>query len=193
MLDTPRSLLQRLADDPSEADWRRLVVLYQPFIAHWLRRAGVAEHDADDLGQEVLTVLVKEMPNFRHSQMPGAFRKWLRTVVVHRTLGYFRTKQTRGQRETHGAAVLEALEDPSSDMSSEWDRAHDTHLTSQLLAALEGEFSPTTWLAFRRQMVDGLKPAEVAAELGLTTNAVLIAKSRVLQRFRQEAAGLLDD
>lgn len=193
MLDTPRSLLQRLADTPSDADWRRFVVLYQPFIAYWLRRAGVTPHDADDLSQDVLSVLVKEMPTFRHSQATGAFRKWLRTVVVHRILGFFRTKQTRCQREIDGSAILEALEDPSSDISREWDREHDTYLTRQLIAALEGEFSPTTWLAFRRQMVDGLKPAEVAVELGLTTNAVLIAKSRVLRRFREEAIGLLDD
>jgi hypothetical protein len=32
----------------------------------------------------------------------------------------------------------------------------------------------------------------VAGELGTTVNAVLLAKSRVLRRFRDEAAGLLD-
>jgi len=34
--------------------------------------------------------------------------------------------------------------------------------------------------------------AEVAAELGISPNAVRIAKSRVLNRFRQEITGLLD-
>ena len=33
---------------------------------------------------------------------------------------------------------------------------------------------------------------EVAAELGLTPNAVLIAKSRVLKRLRHKAEGLID-
>jgi hypothetical protein len=32
----------------------------------------------------------------------------------------------------------------------------------------------------------------VAVELGLSVNAVLIAKSRALARLRQEAAGLID-
>jgi RNA polymerase sigma-70 factor, ECF subfamily len=35
-------------------------------------------------------------------------------------------------------------------------------------------------------------PAQAAAELGLSLNAVLLAKSRVLGRLRQEAAGLID-
>jgi RNA polymerase sigma-70 factor (ECF subfamily) len=41
--------------------------------------------------------------------------------------------------------------------------------------------------------VYGKPPARVVAEeLGLTVNAVLIAKSRVLARLRQAAAGLVD-
>jgi RNA polymerase sigma-70 factor (ECF subfamily) len=55
------------------------------------------------------------------------------------------------------------------------------------------EFRPATWEAFQRQAVGG-EPAEaVAADLGLTVNAVLIAKSRVLSRLRQEAGGLVGD
>jgi RNA polymerase sigma-70 factor (ECF subfamily) len=192
MLDTPRSLLQRLAENADQADWRRLVVLYQPFISRWLRRAGVEDADAEDLGQEVLTVVVKEVPEFRHSQATGAFRKWLRTVVVNRTRGYWRSKQSRPQLQ-EGSAVLDGLEDPSSGISGEWDREHDAHLTKRLLDSLEGEFSPTTWAAFRRQVVDGINAADTAAELGMSTNAVLVAKSRVLRRFRAEAAGLIDD
>ena len=39
---------------------------------------------------------------------------------------------------------------------------------------------------------DGAPPAAVAQELGLSINAVLVAKSRVLNRLRQEAEGFLD-
>jgi len=38
----------------------------------------------------------------------------------------------------------------------------------------------------------GAKPAEVAAELSMSVNAVLLAKSRVLRRARREIAGLID-
>jgi len=51
---------------------------------------------------------------------------------------------------------------------------------------------PATWRAFRRQVVDECSASSVADELGLTANAVLIAKSRVLRRLREEARGLTD-
>lgn len=192
VLNTPRSLLNRLAGHPEESDWRRLVDLYEPFIARWLGQAGVPDSDRPDLSQDVLTAVVKDVPGFRHSERDGAFRKWLRTVVVHRTRGYWRKKQTAAVPAGH-LALLDQLEDPSSGISGEWDREHDAHVTQQLLVALEPEFTPTTWLAFRRQVADGLKAAEVAQELGITVNAALIAKSRVLRRLREEAIGLIDN
>ncbi len=52
-------------------------------------------------------------------------------------------------------------------------------------------FDPTTWEAFRRFAIEGLPAAQVAAELGLTVNAVTLAKSRILKRLREEAGDLL--
>ncbi|MFO0936344.1 MAG: sigma-70 family RNA polymerase sigma factor [Gemmataceae bacterium] len=192
MFETPRSLLHRIAVTPAEADWRRLVDLYQPFIARWLGQAGVPECDADDLGQDVLMVVVRDVPSFRHSENPGAFRKWLRMVVVNRMRGYWRAKQNR-PIPLGATAVLDALEDPASGLSGEWDREHDTHVGRRLLSLLETEFSPITWQAFRRQVVDGVKATDVATELNMTLNAVHIAKSRVLRRFREEASGILNE
>jgi hypothetical protein len=62
----------------------------------------------------------------------------------------------------------------------------------RLLELIEPDFQPATWQAFRRQVIDGISAETVAAELGLTVNAVLIAKSRVLSHLRRNAAGLVD-
>ena len=50
----------------------------------------------------------------------------------------------------------------------------------------------TTWSAFWRTALDGAAPAAVAAELGISPNAVHIARSRVLARLREEARGFVD-
>jgi RNA polymerase sigma-70 factor (ECF subfamily) len=88
--------------------------------------------------------------------------------------------------------LLVQLADPSSSMSRTWDQEHDRHVTRKLLEMLRGDFEATTWKAFERTALDGLPAAEVAAELGLSSNAVFIARSRVLARLRQEAAGLIE-
>src|SRR5262245_35668003 len=66
------------------------------------------------------------------------------------------------------------------------------HLLAGALRLLEGEFTPATWKAFAETMLRGRPVEEVAAELGLTPNAVYVARSRVLKRLRQEPADLLE-
>jgi RNA polymerase sigma-70 factor (ECF subfamily) len=57
---------------------------------------------------------------------------------------------------------------------------------------IEPEFTPSTWQAFQAVVIEGRKEADVAASLGLSLNAVFIAKSRVLARLRREIAGLVE-
>ena len=83
------------------------------------------------------------------------------------------------------------IEDPTSPVSRAWDDEHDRHVALALLAAIRPEFSTGTWLAFEQTSREGRPIAEVAARLGMTPNAVMIAKSRVLKRLRERAAKLL--
>jgi RNA polymerase sigma-70 factor (ECF subfamily) len=193
MSETPVSLLERLRQRPDAESWNRLVALYRPLLEGWLRRQGVQPADADDLIQEVLTVVVRELAQFRHGR-PGAFRAWLRTILVNRLRGFFRARQSRPQAtgDSDVLKLLEQLADPDSDLSRRWDEEHDSYVARQLLAALEPAFTAATWQAFRRQVLEDARAATVAAELGISVNAALLAKSRVLRRLRQEACGLLE-
>jgi RNA polymerase sigma-70 factor (ECF subfamily) len=61
------------------------------------------------------------------------------------------------------------------------------------LELVSGEFESRTWQAFWRSAVEGDAPADVAADLGISVWAVYKARSRVLQRLREEFAELLED
>jgi RNA polymerase sigma-70 factor, ECF subfamily len=192
MAETSATLLQRLHDRSDSVAWRRMVDLYSPLITSWLRRHGVA--DEEDLTQEILGVVVREVAGFRHNGRPGAFRTWLRTITTNCLRQAWRTRRVRA--EAAGSPditpMLDRLEDPASDLSRLWDREHDEFVLHRLLDLIRADFRPATWLAFRRQVIDGEAPEAVAAELGLSVNAVLIAKSRVLSRLRRNADGLVD-
>jgi RNA polymerase sigma-70 factor (ECF subfamily) len=193
MPDTPASLLERLQLGSDAGSWRRLVDLYTPLIRGWLRPHLLQHSDVEDLIQEVLSVLVRELPGFRHDLRRGAFRCWLRSITVNRLRTFWRSRQSRPVAT--GAdfeQVLEQLEDPDSGLSRLWDREHDQHVIRGILDLLEPEFEPTTWRAFRLLVLEEQGTPEVAAALGITPNAARIAKSRVLSRFRREIDGLVD-
>jgi RNA polymerase sigma-70 factor (ECF subfamily) len=54
-------------------------------------------------------------------------------------------------------------------------------------------FAESTWKAFSLQVLHDWDATRTAVEVGISTNAALIAKSRVLQRLRDEGNGILDD
>lgn len=190
-METPRSLLVRLRCSPDSDAWYRLVALYTPWVRSILQYAGVCLSDQDDLQQEVFVALARELPKFDHNGRPGAFRSWLKTVVVHRMLHHRRTKKALEGRldRTQNLAVIS---DPFSELEAYWDQEHDRYIVQELMKQVEGCFSQTVWRAFQRQVLDGWKAADAARELGITVNVALLAKSRVLRRLRDEAAGLVE-
>ncbi len=66
-----------------------------------------------------------------------------------------------------------------------------TELYRRALKQVQNQFEERTWRAFWRVTVENCSPAEVAAELGITANAVRQAKSRVLRRFKEEIGELI--
>ena len=188
---TSHSLLERARDPANAPSWRKLTDLYTPLIRRWARPYVAQSADVDDVVQDVLAVLVRELPAFEHSKNLGAFRSWLRIVTVNRIRVFWRS---RGPT-TAGTAVsekLHQLEDPSSSLSRDWDEEHDRHVLTTLLDVIRLEFQPVTWRAFELNVREGLSASEVAANLGISVNAVLISKSRVMKRLREKSAGLVD-
>jgi DNA-directed RNA polymerase specialized sigma24 family protein len=138
-------------------------------------------------------VLVRELPGFRHDLRRGAFRRWLRGILVNRLRVFWRDPRARPLPGIASSDdILEQLEDPQSSLSRLWDEEHDRHVAHRLLALIAPEFEPVTWQAFKQLVFEGCSAAEVAARLKISANAARIAKSRVLSRFRQEIDGLID-
>jgi RNA polymerase sigma-70 factor, ECF subfamily len=187
MYTTLPSLLERIAADPNREAWQQFVDLYTPLLFGWTRRLGLPEHDASDLVQDIFTVLVEKLPAFRYDPQQS-FRAWLRTVLLNRWRN--RCRQ-RSYQTTPGGADLEDVPgrpDPYFFEEEEYRQA----LVSRALALMQAEFQPVTWKACWEFVVRDRPAAEVAAELGITVNAVYLAKSRVLRRLREQLHGLLD-
>lgn len=194
MDETSLSLLNRLKNSQDEETWGRLVSLYAPLLKSWLRKYDVPSSDIDDLMQEVLLAVAKDLGAFDHEGNPGAFRSWLRAIVVNRLRNYWRTQGRRSLAK--GGSDIERrlveLEDPASQLSQVWEKEHDRHVMRQLMALVEPQFERKSWLAFRRMAFDGAAAKIVASELGMSVNSVFIAKSRILRRLREEAEGLVE-
>jgi len=194
MNTTSLSLLDRLKRaQPNAAEWRRLHDIYLPLIRRWLSGVPGLRDEGDDLAQEVLVVLFRELPSFERRR-DGSFRAWLRQITLNRIRSFHKTRW-KGPTTTDGPEsdqLLAQLADPTSDLARQWDTDHDKHVFEKLLGVVQSDFEPSTWQAFGRFALEGRSAAETAEELGLSVSAVVQAKFRVLKRLREEAGELLD-
>jgi RNA polymerase sigma-70 factor (ECF subfamily) len=181
MLTTSPSLLERLRHPDGEA-WGRFVELYTPLLYRWAGRLGLQDADAADLVQDTLGVLLRAFPEFEYD--PGrSFRGWLRTVLTH-----------RWHRWPRRAALPLAADLTGSDPADEaQEEEYRCYLVGRALKIMQTDFEPPTWKACWECVVNGRPAADVADELGMSTAAVYIARSRVLRRLREELRGMIDE
>jgi RNA polymerase sigma-70 factor (ECF subfamily) len=195
-MDTSTSLLERLRDRHDEAAWRRLDSLYRPLILKYVLRDPGLAAEAEDLTQEILAVVCREIAGF-HRRRTGSFRRWLRKITAHRVQSHYRKRRTQDRvmgAQEHREGLLSGLADDRSELARSWDEEHNRHVVRRLFELLDRDtrFGERNVEAFRLLILSELTPAEAAGRLGLTLDAVLTAKSRILKRLRKEAEGLLD-
>jgi RNA polymerase sigma-70 factor (ECF subfamily) len=187
-------LLERLKEGDPEG-WRRLLHLYGPLVLWWCAGGGLRLHEAEEVAQEVFLTVSNRVGGFRKRWQRGSFRAWLRGITRNK-LAAHRRRYGRQPQALGGRAGQELLAGVPADPPDAFGEADDATergiLGRRALDLLRSEFDPRTWEAAWLTVVEGRRPADVAAALGMTPNAVYIAKSRVLGRGRQLFQELVD-
>jgi RNA polymerase sigma-70 factor (ECF subfamily) len=187
MTSTSTSLLHRLRRADDHQAWSHFVQLYTPLLYYWAGRLGLQEQDRAELVQDLLGALVEKLPEFTYE--PGkSFRGWLRTVLLNRW------RNLRRRRAPLPLAEEADLAEPGGPDLLEIfaEEEYRKRLVQRALELMSTDFQESTRKAFWACEVEGRPAAEVGAELGLSTAAVYVAKSRVLARLREELADFLD-
>jgi RNA polymerase sigma-70 factor (ECF subfamily) len=157
-------------------------------IYRWASRAGLDANEAADLVQDVFLVLVEKLPEFQYDGQ-RSFRAWLKTVTLNRW-------REQARRRLPGAQIVAdgSLPEPESPNPAELfeEAEYRGQLVRRAMQIVEADFEPATWKAWRQFVVEGRPAKEVAAETGLSVNAVYLAKGRVLRRLREELRGLVE-
>ena len=188
MNTTSASLLERLCQPGASEAWHRFVHIYTPLLYYWARGAGLPTHDAADLVQEVLVVLLQKLPEFEYDSRKS-FRGWLRTIALNKWRERCRRFAARPDQAGDTGLSGVADRDPVAGFA---EAEYREQLVRRALQIMQAEFEPTTWKACWEVVVASRPAAEVAAELGVSVDVVYSAKSRVLRRLRKELDGLMD-
>lgn len=193
-LAEPSSSLLARVRARDQAAWERLVNLYSPLVYRWCKQCGLQAADAADIGQQVFLAVARKVGDFRRDRAGDSFRGWLRAIAMNRLHDHRRTvakDKIEGGDALDGLALLDADASGASETKSQREE-EESLLFRRAMDLMRTEFEEKTWQAFWQVIVDGRRPADVGRDLGMTANAVYLARGRVMRRLREEFADLID-
>lgn len=192
-LPTRETLILRLRDPDDDSSWREFVEIYTPLLFGYCRKRSVSNADAADIVQDVMRSVALAMKGFEYDPEKGKFKGWLFTAVRHAISRHFKKQARRPltAADTRVAQLIEAA--PDEREVDEWERDYQRKLLAWAMEKVKPEFADRIWRAFEQTAVYSRSPEEVGAEIGMTRNAVAIAKCRVIKRLREKARSVDSD
>jgi RNA polymerase sigma-70 factor (ECF subfamily) len=183
---TRASLLLRLRDPQDTAAWTVFVRIYAPLVYGYVRRRGLQDADAADLSQEVLGAVAGAVGRLEYDPARGAFRNWLFTIVRRKLVNWLAVRKNRplGSGDSATQRLLQRCPAPVTE-EDQWEAEWKQRLFTWACEQARQDVAEVTWQAFWRTAIDGQSVKQVAVDLGLSTGAVYIARSRVLARLKE--------
>jgi RNA polymerase sigma factor (sigma-70 family) len=188
---TSLTLIGQLRDDPSDPGaWNAFVDRYGRKVYAWCRQWGLQEADAQDVTQDVLLDLARQMARF-HYQPADSFRAWLKTLA-YRAWCDFLDARRRERTAVEAAAVIDRIssEAAGADLMRRLEEECERELLDEAMARVRLRVRPHTWEAFRLTALDGRPGAEAAGRLGMQVGAVFVARSKVQKMLQEEVLKL---
>jgi len=188
---TSLTLLGRLRQSPDDpAAWQEFSQRYGGMMLRWCRHWGLQEADAQDVVQNVLLELSRQMRAFAYDPA-GSFRSWLKTVARRAWLKYLDGRR-KHDTATGDATVLAQLCDPSAEenLLGRLEEEYERELLERALDRIKLRVKATTFEAFRLTALEGLSGKETAERIGMPVSHVFVAKGNVQKMVREEIAEL---
>jgi RNA polymerase sigma factor (sigma-70 family) len=191
-IPTQQSLLSRLRNWDDQASWKAFFDTYWKLIYGVARKSGLTDAEAQDVVQETIISVAKQIPQFRYDPALGSFKGWLKQITRRRIMDHFRKKlyESNGQRLPREQLLSTALWESQPDafasrLEQVWDEEWTKTLVEAALERIKGKVSLQHFQIFYLHVYKKLPARHVAQRLDVKLAEIYFAKykvSRLLQR-----------
>src|ERR1051326_2383015 len=94
-IETRETLLQRLKGIDDHASWKDFFDSYWRLIYGVAVKAGLSEDEAQDVVQDTVVTVAKNIPQFRYDPTKCAFKTWLLNLTRWRIVDQLRRRKSR--------------------------------------------------------------------------------------------------
>lgn len=179
----------RCSDD--QVAWNEFVALYGPKIHQWCCHRGLQPQDAEDVTQNVLIRIARNMQSFVYD--PGqSFRGWLRRITENAVIDLFRERKRNQVGDENTLALLENTE-ARVELAERLKEVFDIELLQEAKLRVKERIESKRWQAWELTAVEQLSGSEVADRLKMNVATVYSSRYQVQQMIAKVVAELDGD
>ncbi len=186
--------LRNCADQQS---WQEFNDFYAQLIFRFAIKAGCTETEADEVVQETLIAVSRNLPGFRYDPKACSFRTWLLNLSTWRIRDQMRKRlpgrghKRSGSSEPDGTAMVERLSDPAANqLEGLWDQEWQAVLLEKAVSNVKARVDPKQWQVFDLYVLNGEAPLDVGKLLSVSIGRVYLTKHRIGAILKKEIARL---
>lgn len=196
-IPTRRTLLSRLRNLDDQESWRTFFNTYWKLIYGVATKAGLSSAEAQDVVQETVLAVTRNIGEFKYDPSACAFKTWLLKVTRSRISNQFRSKNRHraahgsGADETWGTSLLEQIPDPAgSQLEAMWNEEWEKNLMDAAITRVKRKVDAEQFQIFDFYVLKGWPVLKVSQSFGVNVGQVYLTKHRVAKLIRREVQNL---
>jgi len=206
-IPTRHSLLNRLKDWGDQASWQDFFDTYWRLIYNVAVKAGLSDTEAQEVVQETVIVVAKNISEFKADPARGSFSAWLMHTTRWRIADQFRKRVRQASflteagkagetpalrsNDTGMTDAIDRVPDPAGvQLEAVWTEEWEKNLVTAALEQVKLQVSPKQYQIFDLHVLQNLPVRDTARTMQVSVASVYMAKHRISRLLKKEVQKL---
>jgi RNA polymerase sigma-70 factor (ECF subfamily) len=196
LLATRRSLVDRLADWDDRKHWQEFFDSYWKLIYSAARKSGLTDAEAQEVVQETVITVAKNIDKLQYNPAIGSFKGWLLRITRWRIADQFRKrepaeiKRSRSTDDGSTATIERVPDSRAVDLEAVWEKEWQENLFDAAIARVKKKVDPKQFQVFDCYVRKEWPAQKVAKQLHVNIGQVYLARHRVSAILKREIKAL---
>ena len=196
LLATRRSLVDRLADWGDQLRWQEFFDTYSRLIYSAARQSGLTDTEAQEVVQETVITVAKNIEKLKYDPAIGSFKGWLLQITRWRIADQFRKREPGNAKRPHAVddrltSTIERVPDSRIvDLDALWETEWKENLFEAAVVRVKKRVEPKQFQIFDCYVRKEWPAQKVAERLGVNVGQVYLARHRVSALLKKEVKAL---
>ena len=197
---TRSSLLGRLKDEEDQSSWLEFFNCYRKMIYNVSRKAGLSHEDAQDVVQDSILTVVRQIKEFKYNREKGSFKGWLKVITRSRISDHWRRQNRQPKKEITGSQengqenMVESIADSRGfELERIWEQEWQENIHAIALDRVRQKVSAKQFQIFDCYVLKEWSVDDMRKKLGFSSGQIYMAKYRVGKLLKHELEQLMEE